>query len=115
MPQPPKRKLAAIMFTDMAGFTELMQTDEALALRRRDRHRQVLREEHGRFHGEIIQYFGDGTLSLFDSVVEAVQCAVAMQRALQEPPEVPLRIGIHTGDVVIDREGVFGDGDGEMI
>lgn len=110
MSSSPKRKLTAILFTDMAGFTDLMRRDEALALRLRDRHRQVLREAHDRYNGEIIQYFGDGTLSLFDSVVEAVQCAVALQEVLQQDPKVPLRIGIHTGDVVVDEEGVFGDG-----
>ncbi|MDW3646787.1 MAG: adenylate/guanylate cyclase domain-containing protein [Bacteroidia bacterium] len=101
--------LAAIMFTDMVGYTALMQQDEALARKKRERHREVFNHLHQEFHGQIIQYFGDGTLSIFPSVVEAIQCAVDMQLRLKEPIEVPLRIGIHLGDVVIENDQLIGD------
>jgi TolB-like protein/Flp pilus assembly protein TadD len=98
------------MFADMVGFTALMGRDEDAARVQRDRQREVvgrLVEHHG---GEVRQYYGDGTLSLFASAVEAARCAVAIQAELRSPPEVPLRIGIHTGDVVDEGEGVYGDG-----
>ncbi|HZD05340.1 MAG TPA: adenylate/guanylate cyclase domain-containing protein, partial [Longimicrobiales bacterium] len=60
--------------------------------------------------GRVLEVHGDGTLSVFPSAVHAVRSAMAIQRALMEEPRVPLRIGIHTGDVIHDGDGVFGDG-----
>lgn len=104
------RQLAAIMFTDMVGYTALMQEDEKLAKRQRDQQRMVLNERVKKYNGEILQYYGDGTLSIFKSGVEAVQCAVEIQLELKNEPRVPLRIGIHTGDIVFDDGGIYGDG-----
>ena len=104
------RRLAAIMFTDIAGYTALMQSDEAKALQIRNRHREVFEELHKKHNGTILQYYGDGTLSIFDSAIEAANCAVAMQLAFQEEPKVPLRIGIHTGDILYSAEEAVGDG-----
>ena len=56
-----------------------------------------------------MQYFGDGTLSVFQSGVEAVECAIAIQRALQEGEPVPLRVGLHIGDIVFDGTDIYGD------
>lgn len=110
MNEPKERGLAAIMFTDMVGYTALMQENEALALVRRKRHREVLVAAHAKFRGKIIQYFGDGTLSVFDSIVEAVRCGIEIQTLLKEEPKVPLRIGIHTGDIVYNDDEIIGDG-----
>ena len=104
------RQLAAIMFTDMVGYTRLMQTDEHLAMQLRDRHRDVLRKSVALHNGKIVQYFGDGTLVLFSSSIEALQCALSIQQALAKDPKVPLRIGIHSSDVVYNEEGIYGDG-----
>jgi adenylate cyclase len=104
------RILAAIMFTDMVGYTALMQEDEKKAKRNRDRHRQVLREAVAAHQGKILQYYGDGTLAIFNSAIEAVECATRIQLELQKEPKIPLRIGLHTGDIVYDDEGVYGDG-----
>lgn len=104
------RRLAAIMFTDIVGYTALMQQDEARAAQIRQRHRQVFDEYHQRHKGDILQYFGDGTLSVFQSGVEAVECALAIQLALQEGEPVPLRIGLHLGDIVFDGTEIYGDG-----
>jgi TolB-like protein/Tfp pilus assembly protein PilF len=104
------RQLTAIMFTDMAGYTALMQQDERRAKLSRDRQRAVLESHIAENGGRILQHFGDGTLSVFSSAISAVRCAIAIQEGLRAAPPVPLRIGIHTGDVVHDDEGVFGDG-----
>ena len=105
-----KRQLAAIMFTDIVGYSRMMQLDEERATTIRKRHRQVFREAHEKHGGKILQYYGDGTLSIFDSAVAAVECAVEMQEAFREAPQVPLRIGIHTGDITYEDEGAYGDG-----
>ena len=104
------RMLAAIMFTDMVGYTALMQKDEARAKLMRDRHRKVLEEKVASHQGRILQYYGDGTLSIFGSAIQAVLCAIDIQYEFNREPKIPLRIGIHTGDVVYEDEGVYGDG-----
>lgn len=104
------RMLAAIMFTDMVGYTALMQENERQAKILRDKHRSALERFVLEHRGQILQYYGDGTLSIFGSAIEAAICAAKIQQELQTEPKVPLRIGIHAGDVVYDDEGVYGDG-----
>ena len=104
------RQLAAIMFTDMEGYTALMQKNELEAIERRNRHRQVFEKTMADHGGKIIQYYGDGTLSIFGSAIHAVNAGVAMQLQFQKTPQVPLRIGIHIGDISVDDSGVYGDG-----
>jgi len=104
------RMLAAIMFTDMVGYTAMMQENERLAKILRDKHKDVLENSVSEHRGQILQYYGDGTLSVFGSAIEAAICGTQIQQRLQSDPKVPLRIGIHAGDVVYDDEGVYGDG-----
>ncbi len=105
------RQLAAVMFTDIVGYTALMQGDEEMASRVRSRHREVFQQQHDLHHGEIIQYYGDGALSIFKSAIEAVKCAINIQRLLQEgEPVVPIRMGLHMGDIVYNQTEVYGDG-----
>ncbi len=104
------RRLAAVMFTDIVGYTALMQQNEAMAAAVRARHRLIFDREHERFNGKILQYFGDGTLSVFQSGVEAVECAIAIQKELNAGEPIPLRIGLHIGDIVFDGTEIYGDG-----
>jgi adenylate cyclase len=105
------RQLTAIMFTDIVGYTVLMQQDEHQARLSRDLLRRVLEREIAARGGKILQIYGDGSLSIFRSAIDAVRCAIEIQEALREGVQtVPLRIGIHTGDIVHDEDGVFGDG-----
>ena len=103
------RQLAAVMFTDMMGYTAMMQEDEQKAKSLRTRQRQVLEKYIAAFNGRIMQYYGDGSLSLFNSAIDCVKCAIEIQKELQTEPKVALRIGIHAGDVSYDDEGVYGD------
>lgn len=103
------RLLAAIMFADMVGYTRLMQEDEQKAKDLRDRQREVIDSCILKHRGQVMQYYGDGTLSMFGSALDAVSCAREIQTLLSEEPKVPLRIGIHIGDVVYDDEGIYGD------
>jgi len=104
------RKLAAIMFTDIAGYTALMSHDEEKALQLLQKNRALLKPIIEQFRGEWLKEMGDGTLSSFASAVDAVNCALVIQRTLKDDPELGLRVGIHIGDVVFERGDVFGDG-----
>ncbi len=103
------RKLAAIMFTDIEGYTKLMQHDEAKAIHMLERQKNIHLQYIKQFKGQILKYLGDGTLIIFSSAIEAVKCAVALQHALQKEPAIPVRIGIHQGDVILENKDVFGD------
>ena len=106
----PTRELAAIMFSDIAGYTAMMGRDEQEAIRAIDAHRALLRTILPRFNGRILGEIGDGTLSSFHSAVDAVNCAREVQSVLTDNPELSLRIGIHIGDVVFTDKTVLGDG-----
>ena len=112
-----QRKLAAIMFTDMVGYSALSQRDEKLAQELLEEHRQLLREIFPRFHGTEIKTIGDAFLVEFNSALEAAQCAIEIQRALAKrnadilpDRRIEVRIGIHIGDVVHRGGDVYGDG-----
>jgi len=104
-----KRQLAAIMFTDIEGYTSLMQQDEEKANLIRERHRQIFNNATENHEGKILQYYGDGTLSMFSSTLDAVKCGVEMQQAFLDKPSIPIRIGIHAGDVLVTEDDIFGD------
>ena len=102
------RRLVAVMFTDMAGYTALMQADEHLAVDRRDRYMSALARHHDAFGGTIVQRLGDGSMSMFPSSLAAVQAGVAIQRELRAQ-EIPVRVGIHVGEVIVEPERLTGD------
>ena len=103
-------KLSVILFADIAGYTGLMQKNEHQALLLLNRFKEVLKVETARHHGRIVQYFGDGCLLSFDSSTDGVDCAIALQKTFSTSPEVPVRIGMHLGEVVFKDKNVFGDG-----
>ncbi len=112
-----QRKLAAIMFTDMVGYSALAQRDDKLALELLEEHRQLLRGIFARFNGTEIKTIGDGFLIEFHSALEAAQCGIEIQRTLAKrnhdvtaERRIELRIGIHIGDVVHRAGDVYGDG-----
>lgn len=107
---PQSHQLAAIMFTDIQGYTALMQRDELKAIEFRKRHREVFNAVTKKFHGKILQYYGDGTLSTFSSAIDAVRCGIEMQLAFRGEPQIPVRIGIHTGDIIASKDEIIGDG-----
>lgn len=104
-----RRTLAAVMFVDIIGYTGMMQKDEGRAIRIRNRKRIVLEKAVMKYHGEIIQYYGDGALVIYKNAYEAVLAAIDIQNKLTEIPRIPVRIGIHLGDVVVNSEGVYGN------
>jgi adenylate cyclase len=110
------RRLAAIMFTDMVGYTSLSQRDEALAMELLEEHRGLVRPFFTKHSGREVKTIGDAFLVEFDSALEAVRCAFEIQQSLHElnssrPIErkVLLRIGVHLGDVIHSQNDVYGD------
>jgi adenylate cyclase len=111
------RKLAAIMFTDMVGYSALAQRNEALALELLEEHRRLLRSIFPKHQGSEIKTIGDGFLVEFSSALAAVQCGIEIQEAIAKrnsanPTEgnFRVRIGIHVGDVVRRENDMIGDG-----
>jgi len=104
------RQLAAIMFTDIQGYTRMMQKDEQKAIQFREKHRRIFNSLTNKYNGIILQYYGDGTLSIFSSAIDAVLCAIEMQNGFGGDPAIPVRIGIHTGDIIYSEEEIIGDG-----
>jgi TolB-like protein/class 3 adenylate cyclase/Flp pilus assembly protein TadD len=104
------RQLAAILFADIQGYTSLMQQDEVKALVLRDKFQKTLEQEIRLHGGRVAVFSGDGALCVFKSATGAVNAAIAVQHKMFEEPSVPLRIGIHTGDVVTEGKNVYGDG-----
>jgi len=104
------RQLAAIMFADIAGYTAMMQDDEVLALQLKNKLLQKLEQEVSEHNGRILSFRGDGALCSFTSSIEAVRAALTLQLEMQNNPQVPLRIGMHTGDVIVNDNEVYGDG-----
>jgi TolB-like protein/class 3 adenylate cyclase len=105
-----ERRLAAIMFTDIVGYTALMAESEEKGLRVRERHRTLVRPLVEQYHGESIEARGDESLSVFPTALDAVNCALAIEEHLQSDPELRLHVGIHLGDLVVQGGEVSGDG-----
>ncbi|MEO6221464.1 MAG: FlgO family outer membrane protein [Ginsengibacter sp.] len=107
---PQSHQLAVIMFADISGYTAMMQEDEALALELRSRFKKKLEEEVAIHQGRILEFRGDGAMCCFSSTNDAVRAAIALQLDMQSSPVVPLRIGMHSGDVVLEGNSAYGDG-----
>ncbi len=106
-----ERRLAAILFTDVVGYTGLMGRDESAGRRVRARHEALVRAQVTRYRGQWIEEKGDESLSVFPSALQAVNCALSIQAELVADAELQLRIGIHLGDVTLEDDGrVYGDG-----
>ena len=113
-----ERRLAAILIADVAGYSRLMGQDEAGTLRALQSHRfAVVDPTIGQYRGRIVKRMGDGILVEFKSVVDAVECAIAIQNGIvgrnadvPEDKQLKFRIGINLGDVLIEGDDIYGDG-----
>ncbi len=112
-----KRRLSAIMFSDICGFSRMMGEDEQRARRILALHNEILSLHIADYSGHIIKSTGDGLLAEFHSAVSAVKCAIAIQKhmrqcnaKLRETEQFDMRIGVHLGDVVVSNNDIFGDG-----
>src|SRR6201997_33021 len=115
---PPVRRLTAILAADVAGYSRLMGGDEEGTHERLTAHlRELVNPKIAEYRGRIVKNTGDGMLAEFASVVDAVRCAVEVQRAMADrnaatPPEkrIEFRAGINLGDVIAEEHDIFGDG-----
>lgn len=115
-----ERRLTTIFYADGAGFSRLMERDEAGVFKRLKIARRIMAEMFERHHGRQVNSWGDAVIAEFASVVEAVRCAVEIQEALNGETGVPgdgslaarmqFRIGVNLGDVLIDGDDLYGDG-----
>ena len=103
------RQLAAIMFTDIAGYTRLMGEDEQKAMQVLRKNRKIHQSIIKKYHGNWLKEMGDGTLASFKTTSDAVFCAGALIKACEEE-DIKLRIGIHQGEVIEENGDIFGDG-----
>jgi adenylate cyclase len=111
------RRLAAILAADVAGYSRLMSADDEATVRDLKEHQAVILPMIGDHGGRIIDTAGDGILAEFGSVVNAVECAIAVQKTMsqrninvEESRRMNFRIGINVGDVIHDEHRVYGDG-----
>src|SRR5215475_14347327 len=113
-----QRRLAAILAADVVGYSRLMEQDEAGTLEAlADRRKAILEPLLAKYRGRVVRLMGDGTLAEFASAVDAVRCAVDIQKAMREAnanlPEdraIVLRVGLNLGDVVVEDGDLYGDG-----
>ena len=113
-----KRRLAAILSADVVGYSRLMGDDEAGTLERLKAHRaECVDPAIAARGGRLVKLMGDGALVEFPSVVDAVECAIAVQRGMAERnAEVPestriaFRIGVNLGDIILEGDDIYGDG-----
>jgi TolB-like protein/class 3 adenylate cyclase len=107
---PETRQLAAIMFTDIVGYTALMGKDETAAYQLLKKNRQLQKPLIEKHSGKWLKEMGDGVLASFRSISDAVYCAIEIQRKCKNEGHLKLRIGIHLGEVIVEGDDVFGDG-----
>jgi class 3 adenylate cyclase len=105
------RRLAAIMFLDIVGFSAMMSRDDEAATARVVKFHRRVEALIGEHHGRVVDTAGDSVFAVFDSIVDAVECAGAVQRGLATDDDVIMvRIGLHFGDVLVEGDNLYGDG-----
>jgi Tol biopolymer transport system component/class 3 adenylate cyclase len=108
--QAKQRKLSAIMFSDIVGYSAMIGKDEQKGLQLREKNKEIHERLIKKNNGVLLKDIGDGLLCSFQSPYNAVTCAIEIQQSVNAVPELRLRIGIHVGDVIFQNEDVFGDG-----
>lgn len=103
------RKLAAILFADIVGYTGLMQRDEHHASALLRHFQQQLEEKVAAHNGRIVNFYGDGCLCTFQIPLDAVRCGMALQQTFTGDLKLPVRIGVHSGTVTMEGDKIFGD------
>jgi len=104
------RQLAAIMFTDIVGYTALMGEDEKNTLSLVRKNRTIHQKWLKKFRGKLLKEMGDGVMASFTAIADAVYCAGAILREVEEIPDLNLSIGVHLGDVLVEGNEIYGDG-----
>ena len=98
-----ERKLSAIMFTDIAGNTEQMSQDEAVAINLLNKKESVLKPLIKEHNGTYVKSTGDGSLSHFNSALDAAMCAKRLQESIYDDKDLNVRVGVHLGDTIFEK------------
>ncbi len=107
----PDRHLAAIMFTDLMGYTALTEKNESLALELVKKNRELHQQAIQKYNGLLVKELGDGFMATFDNIPDAISCAREIQiESKARDFDIPIRIGIHYGDITIENDDIFGHG-----
>jgi TolB-like protein/tetratricopeptide (TPR) repeat protein len=104
-----QRRLAAILFSDIVGYTSLLKEEEKKAFDQLKKNRRIHKRLIKKFNGRWLKDIESGVLVSFSSIIDAVMCAISIQKATQEI-EIPVRVGIHQGEVIFEKKDVLGDG-----
>ena len=111
------RKLAAVLYADVAGYSRLTGADEEGTHRRLSTYLDLISDSIGEHHGSVVHYAGDAILADFSTVTDALNCAVHTQKALRdqngdlpEEQQIQFRVGVNLGEVIVDRDDIYGDG-----
>ncbi len=104
------RRLAAIMFTDIVGYTAIMNEDDEATRLLLETCRQIQRSLLQKYQGTLVREMGDGVICVFGSTTNAVKCAIEIQIKLREEKDLNLKIAIHSGEIIEKENDVFGDG-----
>ena len=104
------RRLSAIMFTDIVGYTTMISKNESMAVEAVMHHKKVIEEYVSNYDGELIHFYGDGSLSIYPSATIAIQAAIAIQKEFRSDPHLPLRVGIHIGEILKKEGSIYGEG-----
>ena len=106
-----ERKLAAIMFTDIAGYTQSMSKNETIAINMIRKKESILKPLIKKHNGTYVKGTGDGSLSYFNSAVDAAMCAKKFQESIYDDDSLNVRIGVHLGDTIFEKDGdIRGEG-----
>jgi len=103
-------QLAAVMFTDVVGYTALMGRDEEKGLALLQKNREIHKSLIKKYEGHWIKEMGDGMLAQFDSAYNAARCAIEIQKKSKKELNGKLRIGLHIGEIIVENDDIFGDG-----
>ena len=104
------RKLAAIMFTDIVGYSSMMSADESTAVKSLREKESILNPLITNHNGNLVKNIGDGTLSYYNSAIDAVRCGIELQKSFQKDKGLRIRVGIHLGDIVLENNDIYGEG-----
>jgi adenylate cyclase len=113
-----KRRLAAVMFTDIVDYSKLMNADESKAMELLNQHDKIAEDCFSDYNGKLIKKIGDADFIEFSSALDAVKCAINLQDRFKKRnqttenifDEINIRIGIHVGDIIEKEDDIFGDG-----
>jgi hypothetical protein len=106
-----RRKFLIFLFTDIVGSTKILESSQDIALKTARKHCKIIEKTVPDYHGRIVNFYGDGSLSSFQSVVDALDCSVRLQKSFTSKPSIPVRIGLDMGESIEEANvGIFSSG-----